>query len=160
MRIVIQRVREAAVSVVEENFADGSGKFEREVGRIGMGLCVLVGITHGDGELQAAKMARKICELKLLRDAENSDDTASRRSVEEANASVLLVSQFTLYADVKKGKKPSWSHAAPGDAALPVFNQLAAQIRARGVHVETGSFGEMMNVQLINDGPFTIVYEC
>ena len=160
MRIIIQRVREAAVTVVAENIPYGTPGCEREVGRIGAGLCVLLGVTHDDGPAQIEKVARKICELKLLRGADGADDPANRRGVAEAAAQVLLVSQFTLYADVKKGKKPSWSDAAPGDLAEPIFNQVVEAVRARGVDVETGQFGAMMNVQLVNDGPFTIFFEC
>lgn len=160
MRIIIQRVREAAVTVVDESVPDGTPEHEYEVGRIGAGLCVLLGVTHDDGPAQVEKVARKICELKLLRGEDNADGATDRRSVVEAEAQVLLVSQFTLYADVKKGKKPSWSHAAPGDVAEPIFDQVVAAVRARGVDVQTGQFGAMMNVQMINDGPFTIFFEC
>ncbi|MDR6939855.1 D-aminoacyl-tRNA deacylase [Arcanobacterium hippocoleae] len=160
MRIVIQRVKQASVTVWDENMPQDSEKAGRIVGQIAAGLCVLVGVTHEDGVEQIEKIARKICELKLLRDVNHEDIPANRRSVVDAAAEVLLVSQFTLYADVKKGKKPSWSHAAPGELARPIFDQLAAAIRARGVKVETGEFGAMMDVQLINDGPFTILFEC
>lgn len=157
MRIIIQRVREARVAVTDA--ASGAAGEERTVGEIGPGLCVLVGVTHTDGVTEAEKTAKKICELKLLRNAAGEDDPKSRLSVSEAGAKVLLVSQFTLYASVKKGTKPSWSHAAPADKALPLFNRLAEEIRSRGVDTETGEFGAHMNVYLTNDGPFTIFYE-
>lgn len=160
MRIVIQRVREASVTVVDQEKSLEDANLEREVGRIGAGLCVLVGITHEDSAVQVEKVVRKICELKLLRDEKGDDNPTNRRSVEEIGGSVLLVSQFTLYADVKKGKKPSWSKAAPGEVAAPIFEQVVAGVRARGINVETGEFGAMMNVKIVNDGPFTIIFEC
>ena len=128
-------------------------------GEIGAGLCVLIGVTHEDGTAQVEKIARKIAQLKLLRAADGSDDTAARQSVEEAGAPVLAISQFTLYADVRKGTKPGWSHAAPGPVAEPIFDALVTALRARGLQVETGRFGAMMDVELVNDGPFTIIAE-
>ncbi|WP_394262482.1 D-aminoacyl-tRNA deacylase [Trueperella sp.] len=148
MRSVIQRVKRASVSV------DG-----RVVGQIGAGLCVLVGVTHEDGPAEIDKTARKIAQLKLLRGPDGSDDVGARVSAEESGAAVLLVSQFTLYADVRKGRKPSWSKAAGGDVAQPVFDQLVEAVRGYGLPVETGEFGAMMDVELVNDGPFTILVE-
>lgn len=146
MRVVIQRVKRACVTV------DG-----QVVGEIGAGLCVLVGITHTDGRAEIDKIARKIAQLKVLR-AANGDDEA-RRCAEEARAPVLLVSQFTLYADVRKGRKPSWSHAASSEVAEPIFAALVQAVRGYGLDVHTGVFGAMMDVDLVNDGPFTIVAE-
>ncbi|VEI13615.1 D-aminoacyl-tRNA deacylase [Trueperella bialowiezensis] len=148
MRSVIQRVKRASVSV------DGV-----VVGEIGAGLCVLVGVTHGDGAAEVDKTARKIAQLHLLRGPDGSDDAGARVSAEESGAPVLLVSQFTLYADVRKGRKPSWSKAAGGDVAEPLFDQLVEAVRGYGVPVETGQFGAMMDVELVNDGPFTILFE-
>lgn len=148
MRSVIQRVKRASVSV------DG-----HVVGQIGAGLCVLVGVTHEDGPAEIDKTARKIAQLKLLRGPDGSDDVGARVSAEESGAAVLLVSQFTLYADVRKGRKPSWSKAAGGDVAQPVFDQLVEAVRGYGLPVETGEFGAMMDVELVNDGPFTILVE-
>ena len=105
------------------------------------------------------KTARKIAQLKLLRGPDGSDDVGARVSAEESGAAVLLVSQFTLYADVRKGRKPSWSKAAGGDVAQPVFDQLVEAVRGYGLPVETGEFGAMMDVELVNDGPFTILVE-
>ena len=133
MRAVIQRVKRASVT--------------------------LVGVTHGDGPAQIEKTARKIAQLKLLRAPDGSDDPAARVSAEESGAPVLLVSQFTLYADVRKGRKPSWSHAAGGEVAEPVFDAVVDAVRGYGLHVETGVFGAMMDVELVNDGPFTILVE-
>lgn len=151
MRALIQRVTEANVSVEGEC-----------VGAIEEGLCVLVGITHSDTSAEVAKIAKKIAELKLLRGRGGNDD--ERRSIADTyeageGKGVLLISQFTLYADVRKGKKPSWSHAAPGAVAEPLFNELVEAVRARGITVETGVFGAMMDVQIHNDGPFTILAE-
>ena len=95
-------------------------------------------------------MARKLTELRILRD---------ERSVLDVGAPVLLVSQFTLYGDVRKGRRPSWSAAAPGPVAEPVFDQVVAAVRAVGVTVETGRFGAMMDVASVNDGPFTVIVE-
>lgn len=148
MRSVIQRVKRAKVTVDE-----------RVVGDIGPGLCVLVGVTHGDGPAEIEKTARKIAQLKLLRGPDGSDDVGARVSAEESGAPVLLVSQFTLYADVRKGRKPSWSKAAGGDVAEPVFDQLVQAVREYGLQVEVGEFGAMMDVELVNDGPFTIIFE-
>mgnify|MGYP000845709894 FL=1 len=147
MRTVIQRVRRAEVRV------DGA-----VVGAVDSGLCVLVGVTHGDGRAQIEKTARKIAQLRILRSSDGGDD--ERRSAEEAGAAVLLVSQFTLYADVRKGRRPGWSHAAPGDVAEPIVEEVARELHdVYGLHVETGRFGAMMDVELVNDGPFTILVE-
>lgn len=140
MRAVLQRVSHARVEV------DGD-----VVGRIdGEGILALVGVTHEDGAEQVATIARKICELRIL-DGE--------RSVADAGASVLVVSQFTLYADVRKGRRPSWHGAAPATVAEPLVLQVIEAIRARGVTVAEGRFGAQMDVSLTNDGPVTILVE-
>ncbi|HYN66202.1 MAG TPA: D-aminoacyl-tRNA deacylase [Ornithinibacter sp.] len=140
MRAVLQRVSRAAVSV------DG-----RVVGELTRpGLLALVGVTHDDGPDQVATMARKIADLRILRD---------ERSVLDDGAPVLVVSQFTLYADTRKGRRPSWNAAAPGPVAEPVVEQVVAALRARGVEVQTGRFGAHMDVELVNDGPVTIVLD-
>lgn len=140
MRAVLQRVDSASVEV------DG-----QTVGEItGEGLLVLLGVTHGDGPEQVATIARKICDLRIL-DGE--------RSVLDAGASVLVVSQFTLYGDVRKGRRPSWGDAAPGPVAEPLVDAVVAAIRERGVTAATGTFGAHMRVSLVNDGPFTILLE-
>lgn len=149
MRAVVQRVKRASVTVGDE-----------VVGKIDAGLCVLLGVTHTDGANEVAKTARKIAQLCLLRDSDGGDDPSKRMSAQEAGAPVLLVSQFTLYADVRKGRKPSWSHAAPGAMAEPVVEAVASELRdVWGLRVEQGIFGEMMDVELTNDGPFTILIE-
>ena len=140
MRAVLQRVTRASVSV------DGEvvGAIDRP------GLLALVGVTHDDGPGQVELMARKIAELRILRD---------EQSVTDAGAPVLVVSQFTLHADTRKGRRPSWSAAAPGPVAEPVIAELVDALRARGVEVEQGRFGAMMEVSLVNDGPVTLVID-
>lgn len=140
MRAVLQRVTRAAVTV------DGEvvGAITRP------GLLVLVGVTPDDGPEQVARMARKIAELRILRD---------ERSVLDAGAPVLVVSQFTLHADTSKGRRPSWGAAAPGAVAEPVIAQVVEALRGRGVEVATGRFGAHMEVELVGDGPVTIVLD-
>ena len=140
MRAVLQRVTRAAVVVDGETV----GAIDRP------GLLALVGVTHDDGPEQVAAMARKISELRILRD---------ERSVLDEDAPVLVVSQFTLYADTKKGRRPSWNGAAPGSVAEPVVAAVVGALRERGVEVATGVFGAMMEVSLVNDGPVTLVVD-
>lgn len=140
MRAVLQRVTRAAVVVGGETV----GAIDRP------GLLALVGVTHDDGPEQVAAMARKISELRILRD---------ERSVLDEAAPVLVVSQFTLYADTKKGRRPSWNGAAPGSVAEPVVAAVVGALRERGVEVATGVFGAMMEVSLVNDGPVTLVVD-
>ena len=111
---------------------------------------VLLGVARGDGPQQAAVVARKIAELRIL------DGEAS---AQDAGAPVLVVSQFTLYGDTRKGRRPSWAHAAPGPEAEPLVEAVVADLRGRGLRVETGHFGAMMEVSLVNDGPFTVLVE-
>jgi D-tyrosyl-tRNA(Tyr) deacylase len=140
MRAVLQRVAGARVEV------DGE-----VVGAIeGAGILALVGVTHEDGPDQAATIARKICELRIL-DGE--------RSVLDTGSPVLVVSQFTLYGDTRKGRRPSWSKAAPGDVAEPLVDRVVDLLRERGVEVATGRFGADMQVSLTNDGPVTLLVE-
>ena len=140
MRAVVQRATRASVTV------DGIvvGAIDRP------GLLALVGVTPGDGPAQVELIARKIAELRILRD---------EQSVTDAGAPVLVVSQFTLHADTRKGRRPSWSAAAPGPVAEPVIADLVAALRARGLEVEQGRFGAMMEVSLVNDGPVTLVID-
>lgn len=153
MRAIIQRAKRASVVAY-----DDAGDVIHAA-TIGPGLMVLVGVTHGDGPAQVEKVARKIAQLKILRNPDGGDDPAQRVSAIDVVAPVLLVSQFTLYADVRKGTKPSWSHAAGGEVAEPIFDDVVAAVRAHGLPVETGSFGKRMEVELVNDGPFTIFVE-
>jgi D-tyrosyl-tRNA(Tyr) deacylase len=140
VRAVLQRVSEASVTVD----GDVVGLLARP------GLVALVGVTHDDGPDQVATMARKIADLRILN---------GELSVSDTGAPVLVVSQFTLYADTRKGRRPSWNAAAPGPVAEPVVEQVIEALRARGVEVETGRFGAHMDVALVNDGPVTIVLD-
>lgn len=140
MRAVIQRVDSASVSVDGETVGAVDGE----------GLLVLLGVTHADGAEQVATVARKVCELRLL---------SGERSVLDAGAPVLVVSQFTLYGDTRKGRRPSWSAAAPGPAAEPLVAAVVEAIRERGIEVATGRFGAHMRVSLTNDGPYTVIVE-
>ncbi|EWS81919.1 D-aminoacyl-tRNA deacylase [Brachybacterium phenoliresistens] len=142
MRAVLQRVSHAQVEVEVEGEVVGRTE--------GEGILALIGVTHEDGPEQVATIARKICELRILE---------GERSVLDAGASVLVVSQFTLYADVRKGRRPSWNGAAPGPVAEPLVEQVVAAIRERGVPVQQGRFGAHMQVSLTNDGPVTILLE-
>ena len=140
MRVVIQRVTRAAVRVASET-----------VGAIDQpGYLVLVGITHSDGAAQVAKLADKTANLRLLE---------GEKSLLDEGAPVLAVSQFTLYGDAKKGRRPSWSAAAPGAVSEPLFNDYVQALRERGLHVETGVFGADMQVELVNDGPVTLILD-
>ena len=121
------------------------------VGRIDEpGLAVLLGVTHNDGPAEVAWMARKIRDVRIMRD---------ERSVGDLGAPVLLVSQFTLYGDTNKGRRPTWQAAAPGPVAEPLVEAVIGELRNLGAHVETGKFGAGMKVALVNDGPITLILE-
>ena len=140
MRVVVQRVTRAEVSV------DG-----HIVGAINRpGLAVLVGVTHADSAEKAQALARKVADLRILR---------GERSALDDEAPVLVVSQFTLYADTRKGRRPSWSAAAPGPVAEPLVEAFAGALRELGLDVATGKFGAEMAVSLVNDGPMTLLLE-
>lgn len=140
MRAVLQRVTHARVTVGDE-----------VVGEIGRpGLVALVGVARGDGAAAVETVVRKIAELRIL---------PGETSVAQTGAPVLVVSQFTLYGDTRKGRRPSWSHAAPGEEAEPLVDAVVAGLRERGIEVATGRFGAMMRVELVNDGPFTVIVE-
>ncbi len=140
MRAVVQRASRASVTV------DGVvvGAFDR------LGLVVLVGVTPGDGPAQVEYIARKVAELRILPDEQSASEVA---------APVLVVSQFTLYADTRKGRRPTWNAAAPGPVAEPLVEAVVQALRARGLDVATGVFGAHMEVALVNDGPVTILLE-
>ena len=154
MRAVIQRVEGASVSV------DGS-----EVGRIeGPGLLILVGVTHSDTEATARRLAQKAYDLRIFDGARLASQDGAGAGAREVSASdlglpVLVVSQFTLYADTRKGRRPTWDAAAPGPVAEPLVDAVAAELRARGARVATGRFGADMRVSLVNDGPVTIIVD-
>ena len=140
MRAVVQRVSQASVTV------DGEvvGAIDRQ------GLLVLLGVTHTDTEETAAALATKIWTLRILRDERSSADE---------KAPILAISQFTLYADTRKGRRPSWSAAAPGPVSEPLYDAFCAALETLGAHVERGRFGADMQVALVNDGPVTLVLD-
>lgn len=144
MRAVVQRVAEASVSV------DGE-----VVGEIGAGLVVLVGASVHDGEADAQALAAKLVGLRVFRGEGSGFD----RSVADVGGSVLVVSQFTVHADVRRGRRPSFTAAAGGEVAEPLYDRFVDALRATGVPVETGVFGAMMSVALVNDGPVTLVID-
>jgi D-aminoacyl-tRNA deacylase len=140
MRAVVQRVSEASVTV------DGE-----VVGAVtGPALLVLLGVTHDDGPRQTAWMARKVWELRILRD---------EKSASEVGAPILVVSQFTVYGDARKGRRPTWSAAAPGSVSEPVYEAFCDELAGLGATVERGVFGAQMAVALVNDGPVTMVLD-
>jgi D-tyrosyl-tRNA(Tyr) deacylase len=125
------------------------------VGEIGKGLCALVGVTHTDSSGEAGRLARKLAGLRLFDD----EDGIMNRSVVESGGSVLVVSQFTLYGDTARGRRPSWSSAAPAGEAQPLIDELVAALRQDGIAVATGQFGATMELELVNDGPVTVIVE-
>jgi D-tyrosyl-tRNA(Tyr) deacylase len=144
MRAVIQRVSEASVTV--------EGKV---VGQIGCGLLVLLGVGMGDQVAAATQMAEKIANMRIFAD----DDGRFNRSALDVGGAALVVSQFTLYADTRRGRRPSFSAAAPPEIAAPLVDAVVAALRARGMTVASGIFGAHMQVTLLNDGPVTIVLD-
>lgn len=144
MRVLLQRVSKASVSV------DGE-----VVGAIGQGFVALVGVGHGDGEEEARWLARKVAGLRVFEDAEGKFNL----SLGDVGGSVLVVSQFTLYADARKGRRPSFVDAAPPEIAQPLVERFAELLRGEGVPVAGGVFGAMMLVEIHNDGPVTIWLE-
>ena len=144
MRAVIQRVRCASVTVGEERIAD-----------IGRGLVVLLGVAAGDGPEDAARLARKTAELRIFADAAGRFDL----SLLDISGQALVVSQFTLLADTRKGRRPSFTQAAPPEEAEPLVETFCATLRDAGVEVQTGRFGARMLVEIQNDGPVTIVLD-
>jgi len=148
MRVLLQRVSRAEVRV-------GGPERPRVTGRIGRGFLLLVGFTHADGEGEVAWMAEKVLGLRLFGDAEGKMNLA----LDDVGGALLVVSQFTLYGDAQKGRRPSFVDAARPEHAIPLYERLVALLRARGVQVETGEFGAMMDVELVNDGPVTLWLE-
>ena len=144
MRIVLQRVARASVTI------DGTVR-----GRIARGFCILAGFTHGDTARDVEWMADKVAGLRLFADA----DGKMNRSLDEVDGAVLVISQFTLYGDAGKGRRPSFVGAAPPPVAIPLYEGFIAALRDRGVPVFTGEFGAHMEVEMVNDGPVTLVLE-
>ena len=140
MRAIVQRARQATVRV--------NGHV---IGRLpAPGLCVFLGITHDDTEDTARRMAAKLHELRIMRD---------ERSAADDGAPFLVISQFTVYGDTRKGRRPTWTAAAPGDIAEPMVEHVVHALRQRGAHVETGRFGADMEVEVVNDGPVTVLVD-
>jgi D-aminoacyl-tRNA deacylase len=144
MRAVIQRVSRAAVRV------DGV-----TVGAIGRGFLVLLGVTHADGRAEAEWLARKVAGLRIFED----DAGKMNLGLSDVGGALLVVSQFTLYGDARKGRRPSFTDAARPDQAEPLLDYFAARLRDEGLQVETGVFGAMMEVELVNDGPVTLLLD-
>jgi D-aminoacyl-tRNA deacylase len=144
MRLVLQRVSSAAVHI------DGEVS-----GEIGHGLLLLAGFREGDGEEELAWMAKKVLGLRIFAD----DEGKMNRSVEDVGGGLLVVSQFTLYGDARKGRRPSFVDAAPPDIAIPLYERFVEMLAGSGLRVETGEFGAMMDVSLVNDGPVTLILE-
>jgi D-tyrosyl-tRNA(Tyr) deacylase len=144
MRAVVQRVRSARVLVEQE-----------VVGEIGRGLLVLLGVTHSDTGAQAQWLADKITGLRIFEDA----DGKMNLGVAEVGGGVLVVSQFTLYGDCRKGRRPSFIEAAPPEIAIPLYEAFLTAVRAQGLPTASGRFGAMMQVELVNDGPVTLILD-
>ena len=144
MRVLLQRVARAEVRI------DG-----QVTGRIGRGMLLLVGFTHGDSPEQVAWMAEKVAGLRVFPD----DEEKMNRSIDDVSGAVLVVSQFTLYGDAAKGRRPSFVDAARPERAVPLYERFIELLRGAGLRVETGTFGASMQVELVNDGPVTLWLE-
>lgn len=144
MRVVLQRVAHASVTVEE-----------KVIGKIQRGFLLLVGVTHDDAMEDMEYLVRKIVQMRIFEDEEGK----LNRSIQDIGGEILSVSQFTLYADTKNGNRPSFSKAAPGDVALEMFEQFNGLLRDTGIPVETGQFGADMKIELLNDGPVTILLD-
>jgi len=141
VRALLQRVTRAEVRVGE-----------RVVGSIGAGMLILLGVGHGDDEATADALARRVCEMRIFED----DEGRTNRSILDVGGEALVVSQFTLYADTRRGRRPGFTDAAPPDVAIGLWRRVAAGIDAQGVRTAMGEFGAEMAVEIVNDGPFTI----
>ena len=144
MRAVLTRVKSASVSV------DG-----KTIGSIGPGFLILLGVTHDDTEAQAVKLADKLTGLRIFED----EDGKMNRGLETVNGEILVISQFTLYGNCRKGRRPEFLNAARPETAIPLYEKFVSLVRAKGYHVETGEFGAYMAVDSVNDGPFTLIVD-
>ena len=144
MRVVLQRVSQASVTIAG-----------RTAGAVGRGFCLLVGLTHGDTDATVDWMADKVAGLRLFTDAEGKMNLG----LAEVGGGVLVISQFTLYGDTAKGRRPSFIDAARPETAIPLYQRFVAALRARGLEVATGEFGADMQVEIHNDGPVTLILE-
>lgn len=149
MRVLLQRVSRAEVRVRD------AGGVTRTTGRVGRGYLLLVGFTHADGDEQVQWMVDKVITLRIFPDGEGKMNLG----LGEIDGALLVVSQFTLYGDAQKGRRPSFIGAARPEQAIPLYERFVALLRERGVRVETGEFGAMMDVELVNDGPVTMWLE-
>ena len=144
MRAVLTRVKHASVSV------DG-----KVIGQIGEGFLVLLGVTHEDTEAQAVKLADKLTGLRIFED----EDGKMNRGLDTVNGEILVISQFTLYGNCRKGRRPEFLNAARPEIAIPMYEKFVEICREKGYHVETGEFGAHMEVESLNDGPFTLIVD-
>ena len=144
MRLVLQRVNQASVTIAG-----------RETARIGQGLCILIGITHTDTPAEADWLAEKVTGLRLFPDDEGKMNLA----LSEVGGALLVVSQFTLYGDTSRGRRPSFISAARPEQAIPLYEHFVGRLREQGLEVQTGEFGAMMDLALVNDGPVTLILE-
>ena len=144
MKAVLMRVQRASVTIDE-----------RETRSIGRGFLILLAVTHDDTEAQAVKLADKLCSLRLFEDA----DGKINLTLDEVGGEIMIVSQFTLYGNCRKGRRPEFLNAARPETAIPLYEKFVSLVRAKGYHVETGEFGADMAVESVNDGPFTLIVD-
>ena len=144
MKAVLMRVQRASVTIDE-----------RETRSIGMGFLILLAVTHDDTEAQAVKLADKLCSLRLFEDA----DGKINLTLDEVGGEIMIVSQFTLYGNCRKGRRPEFLNAARPETAIPLYEKFVSLVRAKGYNVETGEFGAYMAVDSVNDGPFTLIVD-
>ncbi len=155
MRALLQRVSRASVTVEDQRSTPRSGSADKVISQIGKGLVVLLGIGHGDGEEQVAFLAEKVANLRIFEDEQGKTNL----SVLDVKGEAIVVSQFTLYADSRKGRRPSFTDAALPDVAEPLVNRFVELLRGHGIPTQTGQFGAHMQVEIHNDGPVTIWLE-
>ena len=144
MKAVLMRVQHASVTIDE-----------RETRSIGRGFLILLAVTHDDTEAQAVKLADKLCSLRLFEDA----DGKINLTLDEVGGEIMIVPQFTLYGNCRKGRRPEFLNAARPETAIPLYEKFVSLVRAKGYHVETGEFGAYMAVHSVNDGPFTLIVD-
>jgi len=150
MRLILQRVKRASVTCFDDSRAKGE-----VTGRIDRGLVLLVGLRHGDVEESAAKLAKKVMELRIFED----ESGKMNLSLQDIKGELLVVSQFTLYGDTHKGRRPSFTGTMPPDKAEPMYRRFVQMLEGSGLKVATGIFGAKMEVEIINDGPVTFILE-
>ena len=144
MKAVLMRVKRASVTIDE-----------KETRSIGEGYLILLGVTHEDTEVQVVKLADKLCSLRIFED----EDGKINRSIDDVGGEVMIISQFTLYGNCRKGRRPEFLNAARPEVAIPLYEKFVSLVREKGYRVETGEFGAYMAVDSVNDGPFTLVVD-